>query len=94
MIITTNILMLPIVILIWAIDSYLLLLLIRQLGAMNQRICNYPLYDSIVQITDPFITVFHQWVSTLRDNHVPQPLAWLMIIVAIMMLRSGLIALL
>jgi len=84
---TTSILVLPIVILIWVLDTYLLLVAARHLlrclsGDRAVRACS-----CLQQYTDPPADAVHHWLRSRRVRAVPSWLPWLLVITAVVVLR-------
>jgi len=88
---TTSILALPVVILIWVLDTYLLMAAARHLlrrfsGNRAVRACR-----CLRQFTDPPAEAFRHWLQSRGDRAVPSWLPWLFVIAAVMVLRHVLI---
>jgi len=87
MIVTTNILAIPLAMGIWAIDAYLLLASVR-LGLARcsapwaRRLCN-----SLREFTDGIPAALVQWVSTWRRRPPPSWAAWCVVLGGALVLR-------
>ena len=88
---TTSILALPIVILVWVLDTYLLMTaarhLLRRLSDKRAvRACR-----CLRQFTDPPAEAVRHWLRSRRDRAVPSWLPWLFVIAAVVVLRHVLV---
>ena len=86
---TTNIIALPMILLIWAIDIYLLLagirLILRHIPAAS-GVC-----QGIAKFTDPVPDAIGRWLTSRRHKPVPTWLPWLLICIAAVLIRQLLI---
>jgi hypothetical protein len=90
---TTNILALPLVLCIWAVDLYLLMACARLIlgkwsGETAARICH-----GLKPITDPLPMAIRRWLQGHRGNLIPGWVPWAIVIGAGLVLRHLLIAL-
>ena len=84
-----HILALPVLLLIWSIDLWLLLASVRLiLGWIPAagRAC-----QALSRLTDPVPQVVHGWLSRRRQKPVPAWLPWLIVTVSSLLLRHILI---
>ena len=84
---TTNILLLPFAIVIWAIDAYLLLTLVRCIGG---RFTTHP----AVGLTDRLPDALGRWIAARRQRPLPTWVPWAAVIGSLLIVRHLLIALL
>ena len=88
---TTNILALPLMLLIWIVELFLVISAIRLvLGHLNsvraQGTC-----AALQRFTDPVPEAIHGWLSRRRQKPVPAWLPWLIVTVSSLLLRHILI---
>lgn len=93
MIITTHILLLPVVLLIWVMDAFLLLMLFRQFCYLSKTLQDSKAHLAVQELTNPVTSKFEQWLTKLRGNHAPRSAAWLILTLTLLVARYILIAL-
>ncbi len=88
---TTNILALPLILLVWAIDLYLLLAGIRLLLSRIRSSRTHSFCLVIRRFTDPLPCAVRQWLSTRQTKPVPNWLPWLIVGAGAVLIRHILI---
>lgn len=86
-VITNNILVLPLILATWAIDAYLFVLSLRFiLGRIrSNRTVNF--YLNLQLLTDPFPQAVGQWLSQQRKLPTPAWIGWLIVILGLLVAR-------
>ena len=88
---TTNIMTAPLILIIWTVDLYLFLACIRLiLGRFVTTQANsvYPVLQGVV---DPLPCALERWLSAWRGRSVPKWLPWLVVVIAVVLIRQLLI---
>ena len=92
MIYTTNILALPLIIIVWVVDTYLLLLLARAILRRLSSACAAKLYASLKPFTDPPLQIVKQWLTRRSKKPVPHWLPWAIVMFGGLILRHLIVA--
>ncbi len=94
MIVTTNILAFPLVVLIWLVDTYVCLLGARMCLQHSSADWARRVTLLLREATDPVMKGVHRRLSTWRGRTVPSWVTWLSVILGALLLRHLLILLL
>ena len=87
MIIHTNILALPLILLVWALDAYLLIALIRLVLGGVRAMQSKPLYLCLQQLADGIPNRVDRWIAGWREVSNPSWLPWLVVLVSLIVIR-------
>lgn len=87
MIIHTNILALPLILLVWVLDAYLLIAFVRLVLSRVSGMQSKPLYLSLQQLTDGIPSRVNRWIAGWRDVSNPSWLPWLVVLVSLIVIR-------
>ena len=93
MIYTMNLMALPFVLAIWAIDAYVLLVCVRLIsgrlsGPKAMQLCSW-----LKPLTDPLPQAAGRWLRTRMKRVVPRWLPWLVTILLLSLVREVLVLL-
>ena len=90
MVYTTNILAVPLVLLIWALDLYLFLAAARLLAGRFSGQKAAQLCSGLQPFTDPMPHAVERWIASRTRRSIPTWLPWGIVIVAAMFVRQSL----
>ena len=88
---TTNILALPLMLLIWIVELFLVLSAIRLALSHLSNVRAQGACTALQRYTDPVPEAIHGWLSRRWQKPVPAWLPWLIVIVSSLLLRHFLI---
>jgi len=91
MIFTLDPLALPLCLLIWSIDSWLWLTLLRLTLDRTTHCSGGGFHQSLVQLTDPIPKLLDKCGGRFVHHRVPSCLKWIFIISSLVVLRYGLL---
>ena len=77
---TTNILVLPLVLLIWSVDVYLLIVSLRLILGQLSATRNSRLRQAFQEIVDPIPNRVSAWLQERRDRPSPGWAPWIIVI--------------
>ncbi len=87
MIISTNILALPLIVIVWAMDTYLFIASLRLVLGRVTAMQSKPLYLSLQQLADGIPNRVDRWIAGWRDVSNPSWLPWLVVLVSLIVIR-------
>lgn len=79
---TTNILAVPLLLVVWAIDMFLGLSALRLLMGRNHALKNHPAGQALVYLTDPIHQAVAQRLAAWRGRPLPSWASWTILIIA------------
>jgi len=83
----TNILTFPLVIVVWAIDAYLLLISVRLIAGQLKSVCGNGLCQGLKSLTDPIPQTLHRKIVGSKGRNVSEWISWLIVILGAFLIR-------
>ncbi len=90
---TTNILAMPLVLIVWVLDMYLLLLSARLVLSRLSNERAKKLCSCLMQFTDPLMQTVKQWLGQRTGKQTKQWVPWVLVAAASLMIRHLLVLL-
>ena len=88
---TTSIFFVPLLMIVWAIDTYLFLLCIRLILSRIPSMRTYRLYQCLVSLTDPIVEFVRQRLTRFRQKPISNWIPWFAVLFVGLMARYLLI---
>ena len=84
---TTNPLNVPLLVLLWIIDCYLFLAVVRLLLHRRKAPKAVAIHSTLRTVTDYLPQAVHGWISSRRTRPTPSWLSWLLVISTVIIVR-------
>jgi hypothetical protein len=84
---TTNLLNIPLLVLLWLVDGFLLLSALRLLLRGRREPKAVAVRSTLSHVTDPIPRAVHGWLSSRRTRPTPFWLSWLLVVSAAVIVR-------
>ncbi len=81
---STNILAGPLMLAVWAMDAYLLIVMLRMVLGQVSTMRTTTFYGALRQLTDGLPRVMGRWLSRVRQDVNPPWLPWVAVILGIL----------
>ena len=87
----TSVMALPIVLLVWALDSYMFILALRLILGSARSIHSSRFYLALPQLTDGAAHRVDAWLARVRGKSNPAWLPWLVVVTTLVLVRHALV---